>query len=514
LAPDISWYRMPTNPTSALEPGASFHERYRIVRSLKAGGMGAVYEVVDERTNSPRALKVMLPSLIADPDLRARFSLEARVTGNIASDHIVRVSDAGFVEATGTPFLVMELLQGEELGSMLGRRGALPPAEVVLYLQQTALALDKTHAADIVHRDLKPDNLFVTCRDDGSPCVKILDFGIAKIVAQGTSHTTQAVGTPIYMAPEQIRGEASIGPRADLYALGHIAYACLVGESYWAEDARSAQSVFPLLTKMVAGMPEPPASRALRRRGVILPLEFDDWMQRAVAPRQDDRFDRATHQVAALAQALGIATAGAALPASAAIPPGGPLIPPPIPVASEPGPVTPEPRPVTMWEPPARPVTHPTPNPPSPGLGSAPQLAASTQGAMVSGAAPARSGSASPRALGAVVVATLVVVVLALGAVVLLAARPRGVAAAPSVVLSADPRPPGSALIPEPIATAPTAPVPASGAQSAAPAAGPTTTAAPSAKAPPSGKSPPHRPTSPWPPEAPTSAPPRITTPL
>ncbi len=351
---------MPVNASIALQPGALFDERYRVVRSLNAGGMGAVYEVVDERTDSPRALKVMLPSLVSDPDLRARFALEAKVTGNIASDHIVRVSDAG-VEAAGTPYLVMELLQGEELSSLVRRRGPLPPAEVVLYLHQTALALDKTHAAGIVHRDLKLENLFVTSRDDGSPCVKILDFGIAKIVAQGTAGTTQAVGTPIYMAPEQIRGEGAIGHRADLFALGHIAYACLAGEPYWSEEAKAAPSVFTLLGRMVGGLPEPPAARSLRRRGVALPLAFDDWMQRAVAIREDDRFDRATDQIAALAQALGGTSAAAASPVG---PPGGPLLPPPVPVWAGP------PTPAVLLPAASAPV--PT-SPPSPGLGGGTQ---------------------------------------------------------------------------------------------------------------------------------------------
>jgi serine/threonine protein kinase len=287
-----------------LLPGACFHERYRVVRRIKAGGMGAVYEVVDDRTDSPRALKVMLPSLLADAEMRARFALEAKVTGNIASDHLVRVSDAGIDEPTGTPFLVMELLQGEELAALIEKRGPLPPAEVVLYLHQTALALDKTHAAGIVHRDLKPENLFVTHRDDGSPCVKILDFGIAKVVAQGTAQTTRAVGTPIYMAPEQIRGQATIGPRADLSALGHIAYALLAGEAYWQEELKGASSVFPLLTQIVEGIPEAPALRARRRRGVELPPGFDAWMKKAVATRPDDRFERAVEQIAALAEVL------------------------------------------------------------------------------------------------------------------------------------------------------------------------------------------------------------------
>src|SRR5262249_23049706 len=150
---------------------------------------------------------------------------EATITGEIESDHIVRVSDAGIEPESSMPFLVMDLLSGEELGSMVSRRGALPPAEVVLYLSQVALALDKTHAAAIVHRDLKPENLFVTTRDDGTPCVKILDFGVAKVaVASSLAKQTAVVGTPLYMAPEQIRGSRAVGPKADLYALGHVAY--------------------------------------------------------------------------------------------------------------------------------------------------------------------------------------------------------------------------------------------------------------------------------------------------
>ena len=104
------------SPAAQLSAGAIFHGRYRIVRALKAGGMGAVYEAVDENTAAPRALKVMLPGALDDADQRARFALEARVTGSIESDHLVRVSDSGVDEATGSPFLVMEMLRGEDLG--------------------------------------------------------------------------------------------------------------------------------------------------------------------------------------------------------------------------------------------------------------------------------------------------------------------------------------------------------------------------------------------------------------
>ncbi len=163
-----------------LQPGVVFHGRYHVLGCIKAGGMGAVYEVLDDKTDTRRALKVMLPNLVERADMRARFALEARICGPIASEHIVHVTDAGVDEETDIPFLVMDLLTGEQLGTMLSRRTRLPPEEVVTYLFQAALALDKTHAAGIVHRDLKPENLFITERDDGSPCLKILDFGIAR----------------------------------------------------------------------------------------------------------------------------------------------------------------------------------------------------------------------------------------------------------------------------------------------------------------------------------------------
>jgi serine/threonine-protein kinase len=275
--------------------------------------MGVVYEVVDQRTESPRALKVMLPGVIEDDDLRVRFEREARITGAIQSDHIVSVSDAGFDAATETPFLVMELLHGIELNKLIRKRTRLPPDEVIVYLRQVALALDKTHAAGIVHRDLKPANLFVTSRDDGTPCVKILDFGIAKVMTQAhLAGTTRPVGTPLYMAPEQIRGDKDIGPAADIHALGHIAFTALVGAAYWSAVMPDAEAMFPMYAKIVSGEREPPTEVAAGR-GVILPKSFDAWFLKATALRPSDRFDRATVAVYELADALGVA-----LPRSAA----------------------------------------------------------------------------------------------------------------------------------------------------------------------------------------------------
>jgi serine/threonine protein kinase/GGDEF domain-containing protein len=296
--------------SAALPPGALFHGRYRVIQGLQGGSMGVVYEVVDEITGRRRALKIMLPGALDEPDGRDRLAREARVTGEVESDHIVQVFDAGVSADSDLPFLVMELLRGDELGRLSARRGPLPPAEVLLYLAHVARALDKTHAVGIVHRDLKPSNLFATRRDDGSVCVKVLDFGLAKVVKPGewAQHTLSA-GTPLYMAPEQILGDPSLGPSADIYALGHVAYALLTGKPYWAKEAKESPPL-ALLQAILRGAPEPPSTRAARRH-VALPSAFDAWFHEvtAVDPRQ--RPGRATAAIGRLGEALGArATAG------------------------------------------------------------------------------------------------------------------------------------------------------------------------------------------------------------
>jgi len=140
----------------ALQDGALFASRYRVLRCIATGAMGAVHEVVHVETDRRRALKVMLPHIAEDDDLRERFKREARIAANVDSEHIVEVFDAGVDEPTGMPFLVMELLRGEELGKQLERVGRFPASEVVTYLHQAAMALDRTHEGAIVHRDLNP----------------------------------------------------------------------------------------------------------------------------------------------------------------------------------------------------------------------------------------------------------------------------------------------------------------------------------------------------------------------
>src|SRR5690349_18482226 len=143
-----------------IPPGTVFAGRYEVVRCIARGGMGAIYEVVHTETARRRALKVILPDKLRSPELQQRFRQEAKVAAQIESDFIVDVFDAGVDEATRMPFMVMELLKGENLEDRLDKVGPMAPAEVVTILHQLALALEKTHAANIVHRDLKPENLF------------------------------------------------------------------------------------------------------------------------------------------------------------------------------------------------------------------------------------------------------------------------------------------------------------------------------------------------------------------
>ena len=289
--------------SSLLTPGAVFAGRYEIVRMLSHGGMGAVYEVIHRDTARRRALKVMLPTLLGDDSMRARFLLEARVTAEVASENLVETFDAGIDAATDQPFLVMELLKGSDLESWV-QRGPVPWQEVVTLLSQVARGLDRTHAAGIVHRDLKPENLFVTTREDGAPLVKILDFGIAKVVNESAQKSTRSLGTPLYMAPEMLgRRTTTLSGAVDRYALGHIAYTLLTGEAYFETESRELESVLALLPLVAAGVEELPSARA-RRLCVTLGPGFDAWFLRATSVAASARFATAKEQIETLSEVL------------------------------------------------------------------------------------------------------------------------------------------------------------------------------------------------------------------
>jgi eukaryotic-like serine/threonine-protein kinase len=292
-----------------LRNGTIFAGRYKVLHCIATGGMGAVYEVIHLETERRRALKVMLPQAFQSADLRERFKREARVAARVESEFIVDVFDAGVDEATGMPFLVMELLRGEELGKRLTRAGRLPPSEVMPYLYQTALALDRSHKAGIVHRDLKPENLFLTDREDGRPRIKVLDFGVAKLLAESAATGgKQPLGTPLYMSPEQFNVDLQLSGATDIYALGMIAYTLLVGAAYWEDDAEKSGNLFSFAMLVMQGPRERPSVRAARR-GVRLPPAFDVWFARATAVDPAQRFRMATEAVSLLAEALELVVA-------------------------------------------------------------------------------------------------------------------------------------------------------------------------------------------------------------
>jgi serine/threonine-protein kinase len=519
----------------ALAEGALFAGRYQIVRCIAHGGMGAVYEVVHIETGRPRALKVILPNMVQQQDIRDRFRQEARVTARIESDFIADVSDAGVDDATGMPFLVMELLRGEELDKRLKRVGRFDARETVTYLHQVAMALEKTHRASIVHRDLKPGNLFLTERDDGSPRIKVLDFGIAKIVADAATKNagTQSLGTPLYMATEQFQIGHQVSPATDIYSLGMLAFTFLVGVPYWHEEASGGANVFAFAAATMHG-PREPASVRARRYGVHLPHGFDAWFSRAAAPSPQHRFPSALEAVAALAEVLHIpfmAHRGSSPSIPAFVPATNTIVMAPLGPRGASEPVPPHPDRIAAGPPAARfppPPAHP-PGAPAAGdqtaasqertsllpSGQAPLLAANTSAEMTRTA----PGAATKRRTGFVIAVLSVGAVVAVGLVsALLLLLGGGEPSSQAAVTAGSVAPPAPHLprpsAPDP-ASAPTAPGSAGGTSKSGPSseapretAAPSMPTAPSANAAPdagadSGANAPAKPTGPAPPKKP-----------
>jgi serine/threonine-protein kinase len=285
-----------------LEPGRIVAGRYRVERQIGAGGIGSVYLVRHVHTDEELALKILQTHALANSDALERFRKEARVTARITSEHITRVTDADTApDLDNAPFLVMELLRGKDLTQVVAERGPLPSGLVVELLMQASRALDKAHAAGIVHRDLKPDNLFLTQRDDGTPCIKILDFGIARIddstPQQLKTQAGAVFGTPGYMAPEQMMGEtAEISPATDVWALGLVAFYLLAGKDFW------TATTVPQLYAMILSSPIPRPSE----QGLALGDGFDAWFARVVARDAKSRIQTAAEAITSLAMALNV----------------------------------------------------------------------------------------------------------------------------------------------------------------------------------------------------------------
>jgi serine/threonine protein kinase len=295
-----------------LKPGQIFAGRYRIERFLAHGGHGAVFIAEQLSTEATVAIKVLWPHLLDSNEVASRFALEAKVAGRVKSDFIVRVLDAGIDEDTRMPFLAMELLDGESLTEYVQNRGPLSAVDSVAFLVQVAQGLDKAHAYSdksghslpIVHRDLKPDNVFVVLREDGQRTVKILDFGLAKVLTDSATISHGIKGTPLYMAYEQASGGA-ITSRTDIWALGLIAFFTLTGRPYWRSASHPGTDLWRILAEILH---EPIVSPTERARELEIepswPAAFDAWFLRCVHRDPLERFATAGAAASELAEAL------------------------------------------------------------------------------------------------------------------------------------------------------------------------------------------------------------------
>ena len=275
-----------------VRPGDRVSERYEVLEQLAIGGMGTLWRARHVELEVDVVLKV-IASDAASPVLLKRFKREAQAAARLRSPNIVQVQDYGVFE--GQPYLAMELLRGEDLATRLKRVATLTPAACLEVLEGVGRAMETAHAAGIVHRDLKPANIFLE-RVGDSDIVKVLDFGVAKEVAKSTDAmaTTGAsvVGSPAYMSPEQIWGEA-VGPRADVWAMAVVAFELLTGHCPFADE--SLAKVFDRILRA----PLPNA----RDYAAELSPAFDDFFRRGLARAQDERFQSATELVNAFSRA-------------------------------------------------------------------------------------------------------------------------------------------------------------------------------------------------------------------
>ncbi|HMF39623.1 MAG TPA: serine/threonine-protein kinase [Polyangia bacterium] len=299
--------------------GETVGERYELQRLLGAGGMGAVYEARHKLIGRRCAVKLLHPQYARQAAMLTRFQREARAAASLENEHIAAVTDFGFAD-DGVPFLVMERLEGQDLAALVAREGPLPVARAVSLLAQACRGLAAAHASDIVHRDLKPANLFLTQRSDGGDLVKVLDFGIAKLLdadetGAAITGTGKLLGTACYMPPEQAKGESDIDHRADIYALGAILYELLAGTK--AHPGTNYNAVlFHILTQTIVPL------RALR---ADLPAGLDAVVERAMAFDRGDRFANVTELHDAVVRFAG--TQVAPVPARASVTAKAPISP-------------------------------------------------------------------------------------------------------------------------------------------------------------------------------------------
>jgi serine/threonine-protein kinase len=273
--------------------------KLRLERPLARGGMGSVWVAHHLKLDAPVAVKFMEPALAASDTARARFEREARASAQLQSPHVVQVHDYGVED--DTPYIVMELLRGEDLGQHLQKSGRIPIAEALRIVEPVCKALRRAHEVGLVHRDLKPGNVFLA-RHDEEETIKLLDFGIAKAVSPGTPQANNVtrsgnlVGSPLYMSPEQIRRSKEVDHRSDLWSLGVILYQMLTGRPPFNEDEVGAVLV------AICTDPIPEPSSLVPELGP----EVDRFFARALARDPAHRFQNARELLDAFAALAGV----------------------------------------------------------------------------------------------------------------------------------------------------------------------------------------------------------------
>jgi serine/threonine protein kinase len=300
-----------TNPAPSLAasgaPGAELTgqllgKRYRIERVVGIGGMGSVYSATDLNTTAKVAVKVLKPEAAGQYETVERFFREARAAVAIDSAHVVKVLDVGETRRNGLPYMVMEYLEGEDLGAVIQRRRKLPIDEVADFVIQACIGLSKAHSLGIVHRDIKPSNLWIAKGTGGVALLKILDFGISKTdagsgVDERLTATTSVFGSPSYMSPEQVRSAKNVDLRTDIWGLGTVLYECLTGGRLPFEGD-NAGAVFAAI------IADPPQSIRLFRPDV--PEAFEAIVLAALQKPRDARIGSASelaHRLAPFASA-------------------------------------------------------------------------------------------------------------------------------------------------------------------------------------------------------------------
>ncbi len=283
----------------------------RLLRPLGEGGMGAVWVAEHQSLRTQVVVKFMAADLVDSPEATARFAREAAAASQVKSPHVVQTFDHG-ITPEGTPYIVMELLEGRDLEHHIRAARQLPPREVVAIVAQLSRALSKAHERGIVHRDIKPSNVFLCDAGGGELFVKLLDFGIAKgpdvAIVGSTTRTGTFVGSPYYMSPEQVVGAKDIDFRTDLWSLGVVAFEALTGQRpFYAETvgALALKIHRDPLPKLTEASPLAPG----------LPPALDAWFERACAREPGARFGSARE----MAEALAVAATGQAMPAAVSL---------------------------------------------------------------------------------------------------------------------------------------------------------------------------------------------------